>query len=228
MWVLQVNRGALLILKVLNQSVSHLKTHKKKPHLEPIIYINSLQTQAYKYFNFKPASVLLCVYFVKVDFQSACKQGRKETHSFGNKTKVVLFPSIVTRSSKTAVHVLRWSYIVFPKKPLSVFHSQDQNRTKLLTGRSYYEPSSFCRYLDPSHWLEVITLVRVSSKMSAFSWASWHDQQVGTLSWQLIFWIPLEVLEYRLHGISYFLCFPQINWHKCLLSMEAIITEKCS
>ena len=95
---------------------------------------------------------------------------------------------------------------VVSTKHLSVFYEYSKNRKMILTRRSYYDVSSFSKYLPPA-W--AITMVKPPAIIQPFStFIKWLE--VKKLHTGGLIWILLEVLGYRFHGIQCFISFPLI------------------
>ena len=167
----------------------------------------------------------MCI--LKVEFQSAYNQGYEQTIY-----EVVLFSCITASSCKLAIHMLRSSMwqsdkshpkLFFLKRIYQFFITRARNRKRLLTRGSYYELSPFSKYLHP---VCCVTLVTASTKTQPPPKPDDVPMVKKLCTGKLIFWVPLEVLEYKFCDIRYFVCCPQINWPKYLFSYKALIIEK--
>ena len=95
---------------------------------------------------------------------------------------------------------------VVSTKHLSVFYDYSKNRNMILTGRSYYDVSSFSKYLLPAR---AVTMIKAPTIIQPFStFIKWLEvQKLHTGS---VIWVLLEVLGYRFHSIQCFISLPQI------------------
>ena len=99
------------------------------------------------------------------------------------------------------------------KKICQSFITKVTLEKKLLTRESYHELSHFSKYFffpELSHWLKLLQKSQ-PSKLQAMT---------AVCPGNLVFWIVLEVLEYRFQSIWCFTSFPHLNGPKCLFSLE--------